>query len=99
MATTPVTPSAVKVTTELSWLQKHERLVLTAIVGLIVWFTLGKIDTLLINHDNANLQQAKVAAQVQQEKNDALAQQVAQDKAQFDALASKIEARDSQLQQ
>jgi hypothetical protein len=83
---------------ELSWLQKHERLVLCVIAGLVLWFGIGKIDTLIANHDNANLQQAKVAAAVQQEKNDTLAKQVAQDKAEYEALAAKIEARDAQLQ-
>src|ERR1035438_9766876 len=32
---------------ELSWLQKHERLVLAVIAGLVLWFGIGKIDTLI----------------------------------------------------
>jgi len=83
---------------ELSWLQRHERLVLAVVAGLVLWFGIGKIDTLISNHDHANLEQSKVAAAVQQEKNDALAKQVAQDKAEYEALAAKIEARDAQLQ-
>lgn len=88
-----------KVKSELSWLQRHERLVLAVVAGLVLWFAIGKIDTLIANHDNANLQQAKVTAQVQEEKNQELAEQVAKDKTAYEALAAKIEARDSQLQQ
>jgi len=83
---------------ELTWLQKHERIVLAVIAALALWFSIGKIDTLIANHDNANLQQAKVVAQVQQEKNDALAKQVAVDKAAYDDLNAKVMARDAQLQ-
>jgi PDZ domain-containing secreted protein len=88
-----------KIKTDLSWLQKHERLVLAVIAGLVLWFGIGKIDTLLINHDHSNLEQAKVVAQVQQEKNDALAKQIAQDKADYTALAAQVQARDAQLVQ
>ena len=88
-----------KIKTDLSWLQKHEHLVLAVIAGLVLWFGIGRIDTLLINHDHANLEQAKVVAQVQQEKNDALAKQIAQDKADYTALAAQVQARDAQLVQ
>ncbi len=88
-----------KIKNELSWLQKHERLVLAVVAGLVLWFAIGKIDSLIANHDNANLQQAKVTAQVQEEKNQALAEQVSKDRLAYDALAAKIEARDAQLQQ
>ncbi len=88
-----------KIKSDLSWLQRHEKLVLTVLAGLVLWFAIGKIDTLIINHDNANLQQAKVVAQVQEEKNQALVEQVTKDRLAYDALAAKIEARDTQLQQ
>lgn len=82
-----------------TWLKQHERLALALIAGVVLWFAIGKIDTLIANHDNANLQQAKIVAQVQQEKNDALTKQVAQDKADYEALVAKVDARDAQLQQ
>lgn len=88
-----------KIKSELSWLQKHERLVLAVVAGLVLWFAIGKVDSLIANHDAANLQQAKVTAQVQEEKNQALAEQVSKDRLAYDALAAKIEARDAQLQQ
>jgi hypothetical protein len=88
-----------KVKADLSWLQKHEKLVLAVIAGLVLWFAIGKVDTLIANHDHANLQQAQVVAQVQQEKNDALAKQIAQDKADYTALSTQVQARDAQLVQ
>lgn len=105
MATTPVpTPDLVdkveaKIKADITWLQRHERLALTVVAGLILWFAIGKIDTLIANHDAANLQQAKVAAQVQQDKNDATEKLIAQHDADTVALNAKIEARDAQLQQ
>lgn len=88
-----------KIKADLSWLQKHERLALSVVAGLVLWFAIGKIDTLIANHDNAHLQQVKVEAAVQQEKNDALTKQAAQYKADYDVLAAKIDARDEQLHQ
>jgi hypothetical protein len=88
-----------KVKADLSWLQKHEKLVLAVIAGLVLWFGIGRIDTLIQNHDNANLQQAKVVAQVQQEKNDALAKQIAQQAAEYKALADKVNAQNAALEQ
>jgi hypothetical protein len=57
------------------------------------------VENVIAAHDNANLQQAKVAAAVQQSKNEALAEQVAQDKAAYTALNAEVMARDAQLQQ
>ena len=84
---------------DLSWLQRHERLCLAVIAGLVLWFAIGKIDTLIVHHDAALLSQAQVVAKTQQDKNDALAQQVATDKAAFDTLNAQVQARDAQLLQ
>ena len=82
-----------------SWLKTHERLVLAIIAGLVLWFAIGKIDKLIQNHDNANLQQAKVVAQVQQEKNEALAAQVAQQAADMSKLQAQAQAQTAALEQ
>ena len=84
---------------DLTWLQKHERLVLAAIAGLALWFGIGKIDTLIANHDNANLAQAKVVAQSQAEKTEAIAAQVAQQAQEYKALADKVNAQNAALEQ
>ena len=81
------------------WVEAHERHLLIAVAGLVLWFGIGKVDQLIINHDRANLEQAKVVAAVQQDKNDAMAKQMAQHDADTQALTAKIEARDAQLTQ
>ena len=58
-----------KVKSELSWLQKHERMILVILGGLVLWFAIGKIDQVIINHDAANLSQAKVTADAQAKAN------------------------------
>ena len=81
------------------YLKSHERLVLLAIAGLVLWFGIGKIDTLIQNHDNANLQQAKVTAQSQADKTAAIAEQVQVQATQYQALASKLGAQNQALVQ
>ena len=85
--------------TYIKWVEAHERLLLTAVAGLVLWFGIGRIDTLIVHHDAALLSQAQVVAKTQQDKNDALAQQVATDKASFDTLNAQVQARDAQLVQ
>src|ERR1700678_873838 len=91
---TPVTTSNIQ-----TWLQRHERLVLTAIAGVVLWFSIGRIDTLIQNHDNANLQQAKVVAVAQAEKTQELAAQAESQAAQFQALAEKVQLQNAALEQ
>lgn len=81
------------------YLKAHERLLVVVLLLLSSWFALGKIESMVAAHDNANLQQAKVVSAVQQEKNDATAKLIAQHDADTAALNAKIEARDAQLQQ
>jgi hypothetical protein len=88
-----------KLKADLTWIQKHERIILFLVGGLILWFAIGKIDTLIANHDHANLQEAQVAAAVQEEKNQALAAQIAQQAAEYKALAEKVEAQNAALEQ
>jgi hypothetical protein len=82
-----------------AYLKAHERLLIVLVLVVLSWFALGKVQSVIAAHDNANLAQAKVVAQVQQEKNDALAKQIAQDKADYTALSVQVQARDAQLVQ
>ena len=83
--------------TYIKWIEAHERLLLVAVAGVVLWFGIGKIDTLIANHDNANLQQARVVAQAQEDKTNALAAQMAQQSAQYQALATKLDAQNAAL--
>jgi len=80
-----------------SWLKHHEKMILATIGGLVLWFAIGRIDTLIANHDRANLEQAKIVAQVQQSKDSALAAQATAQAAQYQVLADKVQAQNAAL--
>ena len=100
MATTPVvTPINTQLHPISGYIKAHERLIIVVVLSVLSWFTFGKIENAIAAHDNANLQQAKVVASVQQEKNDATAALVAQQAAQYQALAEKVQTQNAQLEQ
>lgn len=88
-----------KVKSDLSWLQRHEHIILALIGGIVLWFAIGKVDQLIINHDAANLSQAKVTADAQAKANATLAAQVVQDTADRKALEEKLAAQNDKLEQ
>ena len=77
----------------------HERLVLALVAGVVLFFAIGKIDGIIAKHDGANLKQAQVVAAAQEDKNAAIAAQVASDNAAFTALQAKLQAQDAALVQ
>jgi hypothetical protein len=77
----------------------HEKLILALVVAGVLFFAIGKVDTLIQHHDDANLKQAQVIAAQDASKNAAIAAQVAADKATFDALQAKLQAEDDALVQ
>ena len=81
------------------YLKAHERLILALVAAGVLFFAIGKVDTLIQHHDEANLKQAQTIAAVQSQKNAAIAAQVAADKAAFDALQAKLQAEDDALVQ
>jgi hypothetical protein len=81
------------------YLKAHERLILALVAAGVLWVAIGKIDTLIQHHDDANLKQAQVIAAQDASKNAAIAAQVASDKAAFDALQTKLQAQDAALVQ
>ena len=81
------------------YLKAHERLILALVAAGVLWVAIGKIDTLIQHHDDANLKQAQVIAAQDASKNAAIAAQVASDKAAFDALQTKLQAEDAALVQ
>ena len=79
------------------YLKAHERLILALVAAGVLWVAIGKVDTLIQHHDDANLKQAQVIAAQEASKNAAIAAQVASDKAAFDALQAKLQAEDAAL--
>lgn len=88
-----------KLKTDLTWIQKHERILLALIAAAALWFGIGKIDTLIANHDAANLHTAEVTANIQADWNAKQAQIVAEQAAQYKALADKVAAQNAALEQ
>ena len=77
----------------------HEKLILAFIAAGVLWFAIGKVDTLIQHHDDANLKQAQVIAAQDASKNAAIAAQVAEDSAAFTALQAKMQAQATALEQ
>lgn len=80
-----------------TYVEKHERLVLALVAGVILWFAVGRVDTLIAKHDSAALHQAQVIAQVQADKTAAIAEQVQVQAAQYQALVDKVQAQNAAL--
>jgi hypothetical protein len=80
------------------WVKAHERLLLVVAGGLVLWFALGKIDTMIEHHDAAALHTAEVTANIQADWNAKQAQIVAQQAAEYKALADKVEAQNAALE-
>ena len=81
------------------YFKAHERLILALVAAGVLWFAIGKIDTLIQHHDDANLKQAQTIAAVQSQKDAAIAAQVAEDSAAFTALQAKMQAQATALEQ
>jgi len=77
----------------------HEKLILALIAAGVLFFAIGKIDGIIAKHDDANLKQAQVVAAAQEDKNAAIAAQVASDNATFTALQAKVQAQNAALVQ
>ena len=82
-----------------TYVKAHEKLVLAGIAALLLWFAVGHIEGIIARHDNANLQQAQIVAQAQADKTAAIAEQVAQQFAQYQALADKVQVQNAALVQ
>ena len=67
----------------------HEKLILALIAAGVLWVGIGKIDTLIQHHDDANLKQAQTIAAVQSQKDAAIAAQVASDKRRIRRVTSE----------
>jgi cytoskeletal protein RodZ len=74
-------------------------LILAVVISIALYFAIGRVDTLIANHDNANLQQAKVVAVAQADKTQALATQAAQQAAQFQAETQRVAQQNAALEQ
>jgi hypothetical protein len=77
----------------------HERIVLTAVIGVILYTGIGRIDTALIHHDQANLAQAQIAVQKDATNVQQVATTVQKQATDYQALASRLQTENAQLKQ
>jgi hypothetical protein len=77
----------------------HERLLMVILALPFLWIVSGRIQQVIADHDNANLNAAKITLAAQVEMNEKTAALVAKQKADYDTLASKYQAQDAALAQ
>jgi hypothetical protein len=100
MSTTPVvTPIVTQLHPISVYLKAHERFVLAAIAGLVLWVGVGHIEGIIARHDDANLKQAQIVAAAQADTTAKVAAQVAEQAAQYQTLATKVQAQNDALMQ
>lgn len=104
MADSPVSTPVAKATGSVpgkirTFLLDHERLIIVLVVAAFLVWGYGKYADIRAQHDSVVLQQAKLASEEQAKVVQAQAQQVAQDKAELEALSAKLEAQNAQLAQ
>lgn len=82
-----------------TFLKNHETLIIFVLGFVLLWFISGRVENTIAAHDAANLlsTQATLASQV--EKNQATAATVAQQAADFKALADKVQTQNAALVQ
>jgi Tfp pilus assembly protein FimV len=97
MSTTPAVPIATQLHPISAYLKAHERLVLAGIAAVLLWFAVGHVESIIAKHDDANLLQAKITAQSQAEKTEALAAQATAQAEQYKELAAKVQQQNSAL--
>jgi hypothetical protein len=80
-----------------TYVKAHEKLILALIAAGVLWFSLGKIESVIARHDEATLKTTTLLAANDATKNAALAAQAAVDKAAYQALAAKVDAENAAL--
>jgi hypothetical protein len=80
-----------------TYLKAHEKLVLFAIAGIVLYVGIGKIDTLIQHHDQSSFAAAQHVAEAQATVNEALATQATAQAQQYQVLAEKVNAQNAQL--
>ncbi len=96
-STSPITQSSPGLIR--TFLLDHERLIIVLVLAVGLWFGVGKVQSIIADHDSAQLKAAQAVAAQQATQNAALAQQAQEDKAQLQALTDKVTQQNAQLAQ
>jgi Sec-independent protein translocase protein TatA len=82
-----------------TFLKDHETLIIVVIVAVLIWFSYGKIATIIADHDNRTLQAQKLVTDAQAKADAQLAAQVKQDAANLAIVTAQKDAANAQLAQ
>ena len=77
----------------------HEKLFLAVVGGAALYFAIGRVDTLVIHHDQARLSQAQVVLASQQSKDATTAALAQQEAAAYKAQAALVAQQNAALEQ
>ena len=99
MSTPVITPIVTQLHPISVYLKAHEKLVLLVIAGLVLWFGIGKVDTLIQRHDSASLQQATTVANANAAKTQTLAETAQKQAEEYAVLSAHDHAENIALEQ
>lgn len=91
--------AAVTPTTLKTFLKLHETLIIFIVGFALIWFVSGRVEDILAAHDNAKLATTQATLTAQTITNQQTAVIVAQQAADYKALATKLQAQDAALAQ
>jgi hypothetical protein len=83
----------------IAWVEAHERHLLILAAGVVLWVGIGKVDTLILHHDQAGLQQAQIVAAQQAQKNAEVLAVVQQQAVDLKALNDRVLSQQAALEQ
>jgi hypothetical protein len=82
-----------------NYIKSHEKLLIFILAFVLIYLAIGQIEAIIAKHDKANLTAQQAVLQSQVEKNNALAIQVQQQTALYQALADKVSQQNTALEQ
>lgn len=88
-----------KMTALSNYVKAHERLILACIAALLLWFAVGKVESVIAAHDLANLTAEKAVLAAQQTKDAATAQLAQQQAVDFAAMTAQTKQQNAALEQ
>jgi uncharacterized protein YecT (DUF1311 family) len=98
-ATTPITTSLSLIGRASKYFKLHETLIIILASFTLLWFVSGKIEGVIAAHDAVNLATTKATLAAQVQTNNDRQALIAQQAADYKALAAKYQAQDAALAQ
>jgi uncharacterized membrane protein len=81
----------------IKFIRAHETILVLVLAAVVIFGVANRIQAIEANHDDTNLKTAQAVSTAQAQKDAVFAAQVAEDKATFTALQTKIDAQNAAL--